>query len=396
MMQYRTHKGERISEIGIGGYALSGVYGKKDPEQFVQVVQRAYDLGVNFFDVADIYGSAEEVLGRAVAPFRRQVWIATKVGWGSEGKPDCSPEHVASSCEQSLKRLQTDVIDLYQMHFDDPQTPVEATVEALETLKAAGKIRHYGAGHLPPDRLAAFFTSGKPFSELTELSAVARTARQRVLPLCQAHHVAAIAFSVTGRGLLTGQIQPGHTFEEGDIRSMDPLFQRERFASGLRVAEKLRAIGEKYGKTSAQVAIAWTLAQPGVVCALTGPSTIPHLEENLAASGWTMTPQELDALDTFFREENERLQQEQRQSIQAILSQDVSTENTFTGLVYALETLVENGWASEEAIIPYFHKLLGFREQPDVEILNQVKAALRAIIFHNEEGGEFHASRHAG
>jgi aryl-alcohol dehydrogenase-like predicted oxidoreductase len=192
---------------------------------------------------------------------------------------------VLASCEQSLDRLNTDHIDLYQVHFDDPDTPVEETVGALDQLKAAGKIRHYGVGHLPTSRMAAYFATGQVFSALAELSAVARSARKRILLLCREQDVGLIAFSTTGRGLLAGQIGPQTTFEEGDLRRIDPLFQRERLASGLRIAQRFRTLGAQYGKTPAQAAIAWVLAQPGVLCALTGPSTLPHLEENLGGSG---------------------------------------------------------------------------------------------------------------
>jgi aryl-alcohol dehydrogenase-like predicted oxidoreductase len=374
-MQYRTHKGQKLSEIGIGCYALSGVYGKKDPEQFIGLLQRAHDLGVTFFDTADIYGPAEDILGRAVAPFRDQVWIATKVGAKVDGRPDCSAEHVLSSCEQSLQRLQTDYVDLYQIHFNDPHTPVEETVKALEKLKAAGKIRHYGVGHLPPSRVEAFFDAGEVFSALVELSAASRGARQRVLPLRRDHDVGVIAFSATGRGLLTGVIGPGHVFEEGDIRGrLDSLFQRERFASGLRVAERFRALGAKYGKTPVQVAIAWVLAQPSIICALTGPSTIPHLEENLGGSGWTIAPDDLEELEQLFREEDERLRQEQVQSIRAILEQELDSGNAFADLVYLFETLIELKLAAEEEILPLFQRLWALRERQDAPALEEMQA----------------------
>jgi aryl-alcohol dehydrogenase-like predicted oxidoreductase len=379
-MKYRSHNGENLSEIGIGGYALSGAYGKKDPQQFIGIVKGAYERGVNFFDVADIYGPAEQILGQAVAPFRQMVSLATKVGWSSQGKPDCSPEHILSSCEQSLKNLHTDYIDLYQIHFDDPDTPVEVTVGALEKLKAAGKIRHYGIGHVPPDRLEAFFTLGQPFSEMTELSAVARSARRRVLPLCLAHRVGVIAFSVTGRELLTGKIAPGHVFEQGDLRLMDPLFQRERFASGLRVVEQFRALGQKYGKTPAQAAIAWVLAQPGILCALTGPSTMPHLEENLGASGWAIPPDDLEELEKYFRVEEQRLGEEQKQCIRLILSQDLNPESAFTDLLYVIETLVETGCTVEDQVMPALGRLLGARELPAADsqaALSSIQADLR-------------------
>jgi aryl-alcohol dehydrogenase-like predicted oxidoreductase len=318
-MQYRTYKAETLSEIGIGCYSLSGAYGKKDPERFIGLVRRAHELGVTLFDTADQYGPAEEILGRAVAPIRDEVWVATKVGITEEGGFDLSAEHVRLSCEQSLQRLQTDVIDLYQIHFDDPDTPVEETLQALEKLKAEGKIRHYGVGHLPYAKLERYLAAGNVFSELAELSPVARSARERTLPLCQNHGVGVIAFSVTGRGLLTGKIGPGHQFEEDDIRRLDALFQRERFASGLRVTSKFRALGEEYGKTPVQAAIAWTLAQPGVICALTGPSTLPHLEENLGGSGWSIAADDLDALERFFKDEDVWLVRNQIESVRAIL-----------------------------------------------------------------------------
>lgn len=373
-MQYRTHKGEALSEIGIGCYALSGVYGKKDAEQFVGLLRRAYDLGVTFFDTADVYGPAEEILGRAVAAFRDQVWIATKVGAGADGRPNCSAEHVLSSCEQSLQRLQTGYIDLYQVHFSDPDTPVEETIEALEKLKAAGKVRHYGVGHLPLPRIEAFFDSGDVFSVLVELSAVARGARQRILPLCQERSVGVIAFSTTGRGLLTGKIGPQHVFEEGDIRRIDALFQRERFASGLRVVERFQALAEKYGKTPVQVAIAWVIAQPGFVCALTGPSTIPHLEENLGGSGWTIEPDDLAKLEQFFEGEDERLRQEQAHNVRVILAQELDSETAFADLVYIVETLIEIGLAEEKEILPLFQRLWVLRQRSDAAALEQMRA----------------------
>jgi aryl-alcohol dehydrogenase-like predicted oxidoreductase len=383
-MQYRTHQGERISEIGIGCYGLTGVYGPADADGFIKLIERAYDLGVTFFDTADIYGPAEEILGRAVAPFREQVWIASKVGGGIDGKPNCSAEHVLASCEESLLRLQTDYIDLYQIHFNDPQTLVEETIGALEKLQSQGKIRYYGIGHLPPNRIQAFLKKGRPFSALFELSAAARSAREHLLALCRRHQVAAIAFSTTGRGLLTGKIDPGHQFNEGDIRRIDPLFQRERFSSGLRVAERLAGLGKQYSKTPVQVAIAWVLAQPGIVCALTGPSTIPHLEENLQSSGWTIPGEELAKLEQFLQYETGRLHDEQLQSIHAILRQPLKAENAFTDLVYVLEVLIEMRMAEEVAILPIFQDLLTVRGRTDkaaLQIMASLQAEIRALFL---------------
>jgi aryl-alcohol dehydrogenase-like predicted oxidoreductase len=385
-MEYRLHNGEKISEIGLGGYSLSGVYGEKDPQAFVEVVCRAYDLGVTFFDVADIYGPAEEILGRSVSSFRDQVWIATKVGWGAEGKPDCSSGHILASCDKSLERLGTDYIDLYQIHFDDPEMPVEETVGALEKLKAKGKIRHYGVGHIQLERMEAYFNTGTIFSTMMEFSVVARSAGEKKLPLCVDNGIGVIAFSPTGRGLLTSKIKPGHSFEEGDIRRIDPLFQRESFASGLRVAERVRILSHEYEKTPVQVAIAWVLTQPGITCALTGTSTIHHLEENLGASGWSLASSDLEELDRFLAEEDRRLQHEQKQSVWAILESELIPENAFTDLVYVFETLVENDWTTEDAIMPLFAKLYTLRGQEGVAVLDQmniIQAELREQFLPN-------------
>jgi aryl-alcohol dehydrogenase-like predicted oxidoreductase len=380
-MEYRFHNGEVISEIGLGGYSLSGVYGKKDPDPYINVVQRAYDLGVTFFDVADIYGPAEEILGRAIVPFRDQVWVATKVGWGSQGKPDCSPEHIKSSCEESLRRLRTGHIDLYQIHFDDPDTPVEQTVSALEELKTAGKIRHYGVSHMPLEKLGIYFNAGTVFSALMEFSAVARQAQGTKLALCQEKNVAAIAFSPTGRGILTGEIKPGHTFKKGDIRQIDPLFQREHFASALRVAERFRVLSERYDKTPVQVAIAWVLSQPWILCALTGPSTISHLEDNLGASGWNIPPEDLAELDVFFHHEDIRREAELKRAVRDILEQPLSPENAFKDLVYVLEVLVALELAHEGAVLQFFQQLLPYRSQQDQGVLDElceIHSAMRA------------------
>jgi aryl-alcohol dehydrogenase-like predicted oxidoreductase len=360
-MDYCTHAGETISQVGLGCYALSGAYGPRQLDAFCGVVRRAYELGVNLFDTADIYGPAETILGQAVAPFRQEVLIATKVGARSDGKPDCSQNHVIASCEESLKRLRTDVIDLYQIHFDDPETPVAETLGALEGLKAAGKIRHYGVGHLPPERLGHYLSEGQVFTALVELSAVARSARQQVLPLCRRHGAGVLAFSVTGRGLLTGKIQANHVFEEGDIRRIDPLFQRERFRSGLRTAGTLKAIGERHGRTPAQVAVAWVLGQPGVVCALTGTTSTAHLEENLAAAGWSIPAEELAELEHLLKKEDGRLHEAEAREVAAILEGPLPAGRAMVDLVYGLETLIHLGVAEETAILPLFHRLLSCR-----------------------------------
>jgi diketogulonate reductase-like aldo/keto reductase len=291
--------------------------------------------------------------------------------------------------------LQLDTIDLYQVHFNDPDTPVEETVEALEALQAAGKIRYYGVSHLPLPQLERYFTMGDPFSALVELSAASRSARYEVLPRCRQHGVAAIAHGITGRGLLTGAIGPGQSFEEGDIRHLDPLFQREQLASGLRVLERFQRLGHACGKTAVQVAIAWVLAQPGVVCALTGPSSISHLEENLGGSGWSLAPEDLAELDRFFAREDERVREEQVRSIRAILAHDLHAQAAFKDLVYALETLVGLEWTTEEEILPLFQKLWAFRREPDAPSARDAMRAIQGELRERFQAESGDAAAHA-
>jgi aryl-alcohol dehydrogenase-like predicted oxidoreductase len=373
-MEYRQHDGETLSEIGLGSYALSGAYGHSDPDAFAAVVRRAYELGVTFFDTANIYGPAETVLCEAVRPFRDEVMIATKVGARADGKLDCSAAHVISSCEASLERLGTTTIDLYQIHFNDPETPVSETLSALEELKTAGKVRHYGVGHLPLDRLHEYLNLGQVFSVLVELSAAARDARRDVLPMCQEHGVGVLAFSVTGRGLLSGRIGPDHHFGEGDIRRIDALFQRERFRSGLRIAGMLKAIAERHGRTPVQIAIAWVLAQRGIMCALTGTTSPAHLEENLAVSGWSLPPDELKELERFLGAEDARLYGAQIKQVAVILKEPPEGASAMTDLAYVLETLVELRMAQDEDVLPRFQRLLACRRMDHEQSGREIRA----------------------
>jgi aryl-alcohol dehydrogenase-like predicted oxidoreductase len=385
-MQYRKHQNDMISEIGVGCYALSGAYGHKDPDDFKQVLRRAYELGVNFFDTADTYGDqAEQLLGEAIKPFRQDVHIASKVGIREGVKPNLSAEYIKRACAASLERLQIETIDLYQVHFDDPDTPVEETLSGLEELAAAGMIRHFGLGHLATQRVKEYIVHGNIFSVLMELSGVARGSRDDLLPLCREHNIGAIAFSVTGRGILTGKIGKESVFEAGDIRVLDPLFQRSRFISALRIANKFEEVGSRHGKTPVQTAIAWVLSQPGIICALTGPSTIPHLEENVAASGWQLGSEDLEKLEACFEREDEWLFERESLSIRRILIGELDPDPTqaFTDLIYAIEASLLLGLSSEGDMMPTFMELFELRDElsdPTKPKLKTIQEELRSKI----------------
>jgi aryl-alcohol dehydrogenase-like predicted oxidoreductase len=381
-MHTRTHHPLTVSAIGLGCYGLSGAYGPPDVAGYVRTLQRGHELGVTFYDTAHAYGDAERILGEAVAPFRDEVVIATKIGMKEGVRASLAPDEIRASCEESLRRLCTDRIDLFQIHFDDPVTPVKTVIETLDGLKQAGKILCYGLGHLSPERAIAFLEQGTVSTILMELSAVATEGRATLLPLCARYGATAIAFSVTGRGLLTGAYGPSHRFASDDIRALDPLFQRERFASGLRVAARLAEIGSRYGRTAAQVAIAWVLAQPHVLCALTGPSKVAHLEENLAAADWTLPAGEQDALDAALDAEREGIAGEQAASVRRILAEPLPADPNaaFTDLVYALETALQIGWASEEEILSVFQTLFDLRGCADSEALVPLQESARELL----------------
>jgi aryl-alcohol dehydrogenase-like predicted oxidoreductase len=340
------------------------------------MIRRAYELGVYYFDTAAAYGDAEQLLGTAVAPFRPEIFLATKIAAGADGTASLSRAAVRRSCEASLARLQTEVIDLLLVHFDDPQTPVAETVAALDELVQKGKIRCYGVSHLPQERVATYLQTGDVFAVMMELSAVARESAARLLPLCRQYGAAGIAFSVTGRGLLTGRFQQEMTFPPGDIRRLDPLFQRERLASARRVAEKMADVGQRYGKSPVQTAIAWVLAPPGVVCALAGPSTVAHLEENVGGSGWSLTAADLDELEQFLRDEDAWLAAAQCQSVNHILTTPLPADpqQAFVDLVYAVETAVLLAIVTETDIMPLFQELFGLRQTLDDTALPQLTA----------------------
>ena len=374
----------RLSQIGLGCYGLSGAYGAVDEDEFERTLRTAFEGGVNFFDTAEGYGDAETFLGRVLAPVRDQVYIATKLS-GESGAPDLSAPAVRSACHASLERLQTDVIDLYQVHFDDPHTPVLETVTALEALVEAGLIRRYGVSHLPVERVREYAAVGDLFSILMELSPVARRAIQTLLPICAEHDLAAIAFSVTGRGILSGRYPEDHVFEDDDIRRMDPLFKRERFTSAQRLRQYLAELGEKYAATAVQMGIAWVLTQPHVACALTGTSSPAHLAENLAASEIDLEQEDLAVLNRFLDDEDARLAAVQRVTIQRILDVPLAEdpEAAFIDLVYVMETAVMLGNARESDVMSAFRELLVLHKALDANALRKmagIQHLLRGMI----------------
>lgn len=363
------------SRLGFGCYGLGGAYGKNlSPAKAIQLIQLAYDLGVRFFDTADAYGS-EEILGRSLRPFRNEVAIATKVGAaGGLGR-----KQIVASCEASLKRLGVDWLDLYQIHYDDPGTRPEAVIATLEDLKNCGKIRYYGVGHLPLAKTKSFLKLGRPLTVLTEFSAVATAKYDELRPLQHDYSFGIIAFSVTGRGLLTGANARATAFASSDIRRLDPLFQRSKLASGLRTAKKLKEIGARLQATPAQIAIAWVLSKPGVAAALTGPTNPEHLRENCASLAINLGPELLREIDEFCCREQTRVQADAANDIQTILSSSPAPgPQAIKDLIYVLEHAVESALIPPAKGEDLFRRLLA--PQLKVAGVEEIKEAIKGLL----------------
>ncbi len=349
-------------QLGVGLYSLAGVYGTKDLAEVEKMLLQARELGVRYFDVADQYGPAEDFLGRVLKPYRSDLLFASKVGITPAGGRDCSYEYIQNVCRQSLKRLSTDYLDLYQVHFHDPNTPVEETVQSLEKLKKDGLIREYGLGHLPYEVVCKYLQVGDPRTLLLEISLVASRSYEKYRDLCSNGELELIAMGAAGRGLLTGKVMPGVEFEPQDIRNMDPLFHRSLSRSALRILAKVQEIALQYQKTPVQVALNWVLSLPKVSVVLMGPSSRLHLEENLGALGWEITQETREELECFLKQENKRALAERREDIKDILKNPLPEEKkkAFADIVYVLDGLVEMGRAEEKEIIPFFQKALSW------------------------------------
>lgn len=366
-MEYVRSHSMRISRLGVGTYSLCGVYGKKDRSSYQKMIERAYERGVTLFDTSDSYGT-EEFLGEVVGPFRREICLSTKLGVKRDLTSHLSYDSIIKSCEESLKRLRTEYIDIYSVHFDDPKTPVEETIEAFEDLRKAGKILHFSLGHLPRERVKGYFEKRPPDFLFMELSAVATQAREELLPLCRTYGVSGIAFSVTGRSILTGKYRREDCFHLGDIRRIDPLFHFHRRRWALEVMERLKEIGDFYGKTPVQTTIAWVLSQKGILSALMGPSSIEHLEENLGGVGWELSEADRRAFEDFLKRGERELREKDLEFIEEMFTKDLKKdEDPLLLLLYLLEVSSLLALVKEEDLLLQAQEIFRLAREGDLE-----------------------------
>jgi aryl-alcohol dehydrogenase-like predicted oxidoreductase len=290
-----------ISRVGFGCEPLGGTdWGEVDGDLAIAAVSRALELGVNFFDTADIYGlgRSERVLSRALGAQRYGVVIATKFGhnWeedlsGGRARTffDSSPRRVVEALEDSLRRLRLDCIPLYQVHWPDPNTPIADTMEALLRCQEAGKIKHVGVSNFPASLIREANQVMVLASVQLPYNIIDRRAEQEVLPCCEELGIGVLAYGSLAQGFLTGKYGPDARFGKDDRRHRLPHFQREKLKENLRIVERLKIVGQHYHKSPAQVAIRWILEHPTVTCAITGAKSPVQIEDNVGALGWRLT-----------------------------------------------------------------------------------------------------------
>lgn len=315
-MQYRKLGSSELNVpiVSFGAWAIGGwMWGGTDDAAAADAIRRAIDEGMTLIDTAPTYGMghSERIVGEAIRGRRDEVIVATKCGvrWNldtdregmitktNEGKTvklvRClSKESVRHEVDQSLLRLDIDVIDLYQCHWPDPMTQIEETMEALLEAQTAGKIRHIGVSNFTVDMMQSCLKHGAIVSDQPRYNALQREIESDVLPFCRDHDIGILAYSPIAQGLLTGKVGPDRQFSEGDGRTARPWFQPANRARVLDMLEHVGPIAKAHSATLGQVFINWLIHEPGVTTALVGARTPEQVTENAKAGSFTLTPDE--------------------------------------------------------------------------------------------------------
>ncbi|WP_408595606.1 aldo/keto reductase [Limnohabitans sp.] len=299
-----------VSAMGLGHSMGFQDFSEHGLSEFKQLVHRALALGMNFFDSSDAYwdGLHEEWLRQALGAQRHQAVVTSK--FGNITLPDGSkatnarPEYVVSCCEASLKRLGTDCIDLYYLHRVDPNTPIEDTVGAMSRLVEQGKVRYLGICEAGVDTLTRAHRVHPMTALQTEFSLWYRDTEVEMIALCRQLNIAFVGYSPLGRGLLTGGIQSFDDLDPKDRRRIHPRFHGDNLAHNLTLVARMQTIADRLGLTTAQLAMAWTVAQGDDIVPITGTQRVTYLEQSVAASGFTLSTDDSAELEAIFTPES--------------------------------------------------------------------------------------------
>jgi len=293
-----------VSALGLGCMGMSQSYGlPPDKQAMISLIRTAVDRGITFFDTAEVYGphTNEELVGEALAPLRQQVVIATKFGIRNEqGQQvqDSRPERIKQSIEGSLKRLRTDVVDLYYQHRVDPNVPIEDVAGTVKELIAQGKVRHFGMSEAGARTIRRAHAVQPVTAVQSEYSLWWRRPEEELLPTLEELGIGFVPFSPLGKGFLTGTIDEKTTFVSSDFRNIVPRFTPEARKANQAIVDVLRRIAEKKRATPAQIALAWLLAQKSWMVPIPGTTKLARLDENIGAAAIRLTPDDRREIET--------------------------------------------------------------------------------------------------
>ena len=297
-----------VSAIGLGCMGMSFSYGPpKDKQEMITLIRKAVERGVTFFDTAEVYGpyANEELVGEALAPFRSQVVVATKFGWKIDPKAerglaglDSRPEHIKQVAEASLRRLKTDVIDLFYQHRVDPNVPIEDVAGAVMDLIRAGKVKHFDLSEAGAKTIRRAHAVQPVAAVQSEYSLWYRNPEKEVLPALEELGIGFVPYSPLGKGFLTGKIDENTTFDGSDFRNQLPRFTPEARKANQALVDLLGKIAQQKKATLAQIALAWLLAHKPWIVPIPGTTKLTRLEENIGAAEIRLRPDDLLEIDS--------------------------------------------------------------------------------------------------